>query len=39
MKPQFPGLPDIVESTYRTLVAGFIAGEGRFFHETERIAP
>lgn len=35
----FPGLPDIVESTYRTLVAGFIAGEARFFHETERITP
>lgn len=35
----FPGLPDIVESTYRTLVAGFIAGEARFFHETERISP
>lgn len=35
----FPGLPDIVESTYRTLVAGFIAGEGRFFHDTELIQP
>jgi isochorismate pyruvate lyase len=34
---QFPGLPDIVESTYRTLVAGFIAGEDRLFHATERI--
>jgi isochorismate pyruvate lyase len=34
---QFPGLADIVESTYRTLVAGFIAGEDRFFHATERI--
>ncbi|MEO7938093.1 MAG: chorismate mutase [Burkholderiaceae bacterium] len=33
----FPGLADIVESTYRTLVAGFIAGEDRFFHATERI--
>jgi isochorismate pyruvate lyase len=33
----FPGLPDIVEATYRTLVGGFIAGEGRFFHETELI--
>ncbi|MDW5441881.1 chorismate mutase [Polaromonas sp. SM01] len=35
----FPGLPDIVESAYRTLVAGFIAGEGRFFHDTELIQP
>jgi len=35
----FPGLPDIVESTYRTLVAGFIAGEARFFQETERTTP
>lgn len=34
---KFPGLADIVESTYRTLVAGFIAGEDRFFHATERI--
>lgn len=35
----FPGLPGIVESTYRTLVAGFIAGEGRFFEDTELIEP
>ena len=35
----FPGLPDIVEATYRALVAGFIAGEGRFFNESELIAP
>ena len=35
----FPGLADIVESTYRTLVAGFIAGEDRFFSATERISP
>lgn len=35
----FPGLPDVVESTYRTLVAGFIAGEARFFQETERTTP
>jgi isochorismate pyruvate lyase len=33
----FPGLPDIVESTYRTLVAGFIAGEGHLFQQTEPI--
>ena len=31
----FPGLPQIVEAAYRTLVSGFIAGEDRFFHETE----
>lgn len=35
----FPGLPDIIESTYRTLVAGYIAGEGHFFHDTELITP
>ncbi len=35
----FPGLADIVESTYRTLVAGFIAGEDRFFSATERLSP
>ena len=35
----FPGLSDVVESTYRTLVAGYIAGEGHFFHETELINP
>ena len=35
----FPGLPDIVESTYRTLVAGYVAAEGNLFQETERIAP
>jgi isochorismate pyruvate lyase len=35
----FPGLPDIVESAYRTLVAGFIAAEGRFFQDTELIEP
>ncbi|MEO8545102.1 MAG: chorismate mutase [Burkholderiaceae bacterium] len=34
---RFPGMADVVESTYRTLVAGFIAGEDRFFHATERI--
>lgn len=39
LDPTFPGLPDIVESTYRTLVAGFVAAEGRFFHDTEPIDP
>jgi len=38
-EPHFPGLPDIVESAYRALVTGFIAGEGRFFHDTERLTP
>ena len=35
----FPGLGDIVESTYRTLVASFVASEARLFDETERIEP
>jgi isochorismate pyruvate lyase len=35
----FPGLPDLVEATYRTLVAGFIAGEERLFQQTEPIDP
>jgi isochorismate pyruvate lyase len=34
----FPGLPQIVESTYRTMVAGFVAAEGQLFNETETIA-
>lgn len=34
----FPGLPDIVEATYRTLVAAFVAAEGQLFNETEIIA-
>lgn len=33
---QFPGFGDVVESTYRTLVGAFIAGEGRFFEQTLR---
>ena len=36
---EFASLPDVVEATYRVLVAGFIAGEERFFAETEPIAP
>ncbi len=36
---EFPGLSEVVESTYRTLVAGYIAGEGHFFNETELITP
>ena len=35
--PSFPALPDVVEAAYRVLVAGFIAGEERFFAETEPI--
>ena len=35
----FPGFADVVESTYRTLVAAFIAGEDQLFAETERIEP
>jgi isochorismate pyruvate lyase len=34
-----PALPDVVEAAYRVLVAGFIAGEERFFTETEPIEP
>ncbi len=35
----FPGLPDIVESAYRTLVAGYIAAEDQLFQQTEAIEP
>lgn len=35
----FPGLADVIEATYRTLVAGFVAGEARFFQDTERTEP
>ena len=35
----FPALPQVVEAAYRVLVAGFIAGEARFFDETEPIEP
>ena len=34
---EFHSLPDIVEATYRVLVAGFISGEERFFAETEPV--
>jgi isochorismate pyruvate lyase len=33
----FPNFPEIVETTYRTLVAGFIASEQYLFQETEVI--
>ena len=36
---EFPGLADIVEAAYRVLVVGFIAGEERFFTETEPLQP
>lgn len=36
---EFPSLPDVVEATYRVLVAGFISGEARLFAETEPIDP
>jgi hypothetical protein len=29
----------VVEAAYRVLVAGFVAGEERFFTETEPIPP
>ncbi|MBC7379739.1 MAG: chorismate mutase [Burkholderiaceae bacterium] len=34
----FPGLGDVVDATYRTMVAAFIAGEGRLVDQTELIA-
>lgn len=34
----FPGFEDIVDSAWRTLVAGFIASEGQLFEQTETIA-
>lgn len=37
--PAFPGLPDIVEATYRTLVGGFVAAEAQLFQDTETIQP
>lgn len=33
----FPGFADVVEASYRTLVAGFIAGEKDLFENTEEI--
>jgi isochorismate pyruvate lyase len=34
----FPGFPDVVEATWRAMVAGFVAAEGQLFNETETIA-
>jgi isochorismate pyruvate lyase len=33
----FPGLPDVVEATWRTMVAGFVAREQALFDKTLRI--
>jgi isochorismate pyruvate lyase len=35
----FPDFPDIIESIYRAMVAGFVAGEAQLFQDTERIDP
>lgn len=35
----FPGFPDLVEASYRTLVAGFVAAEGELFDQTDTIDP
>lgn len=35
----FPGFADIVEASYRELVGGFVAAEGRLFEQTESIEP
>ena len=35
----FPAFADVVEATYRTMVAGFIAGEAQLFQQTELIDP
>ena len=34
----FPGFADIVEATYRSMVAGFVAAEGQLFNDTESIS-
>jgi hypothetical protein len=36
--PRFPGFPDLVEATWRAMVAGFVAAEGQLFNDTETIA-
>lgn len=35
---QFPGLADVAESTWRTMVAGFVAAEAQLFDQTELVA-
>jgi isochorismate pyruvate lyase len=35
----FPGFAQVVLSTYRTMVAGFVAGEAQLFQQTELIEP
>lgn len=33
----FPGLPGVVEATWRTMVASFVACEGKMFDDTEAL--
>jgi isochorismate pyruvate lyase len=33
----FPGFAEVVEATYRAMVAGFISGEAQLFEQTELI--
>jgi isochorismate pyruvate lyase len=35
----FPGFADVVDATYRAMVARFIAGEAQLFEQTELIDP
>jgi isochorismate pyruvate lyase len=35
----FPGFAQVVLSTYRTMVAGFVAGEAQLLQQTELIEP
>jgi len=35
----FPGLPDVVEATWRTMVAAFVAREQALLERTEPLAP
>ncbi|HYF60374.1 MAG TPA: chorismate mutase [Burkholderiaceae bacterium] len=37
--PGFPGLPELVEATWRTMVAGFVARERALLARTEPIDP
>lgn len=37
--PGFDGLPDVVEATYRAMVAAFIAGERGLFDQTDPVGP
>jgi isochorismate pyruvate lyase len=33
----FPGLSDVVDATWRSMVGGFVACEGRMFQDTEEV--